>query len=172
MFKIRKKSTWTWKGSAGTSVGVEFINIGKGTFALNAPNGSVAEFSYSTAGIGVGKGRPVNQSTSTDHVDEGRMYLLEKFAGAELTSKDIEGFCLVQDVSVGAGIGASATAMLLGIPEKSLPAELFKNTGAAGAGAQLAVDHPEILLGPLGIIVHDKLRILDKVLAAVNELLQ
>jgi outer membrane protein OmpA-like peptidoglycan-associated protein len=172
MFKIRKRSAWTWNSSAGTSVGVEFINVGKGTFSLTAPDGGVAEFSYATMGFGLGKGRPLNQSSSTDTVDVGRLYVLEKFAGAELTTSDIQGLCLVQEASIGAGVGASATAMLLGIPESSLPKEILKNTGAAGAGAQFALDHPEILLGPLGIIAQDKIGVLDKVLAILNEQLR
>jgi hypothetical protein len=65
MFKIRKKSAWTWNTSAGDSVSLGFVSVGSGMFALNAPDGSVAEFGYSTAGGGVSIGSKVNLSSST-----------------------------------------------------------------------------------------------------------
>jgi outer membrane protein OmpA-like peptidoglycan-associated protein len=131
-------------------------------FALNSPDGRVVEFGYKTGGIGISIGSKLNLSSSTpDTFSTGQLYLSENFAGAELTSDDIEGFCVVEEVALGAGIGASGSAMLLGIPATSLPAEVVKNTGALGVGAQLAVDHPDItraLLGPLGAVIFDKVR--------------
>lgn len=160
MFKIKKKSGWTWVTSAGGAAGYGPVVAGSGSFTLKSPGGGEVEFKYKSAGASFGIGGKVNLSGSTpDTYSTGQIYLVDTFSGAELAPKDIEGFCLVQDVSVGAGLGGSVTAMLLGIPTTSVPAEIVKNTGALGVGLQLAVDHPNVtkaLLGPLGGYIFGK----------------
>jgi outer membrane protein OmpA-like peptidoglycan-associated protein len=162
VFKIKKKSGWTWNTSAGVSGGFAFISAGAGMFALNSPDGRVFEFNYRTLGIGYGKGWPLNVSGSTqDTYSDGLLYVSDTFAGTELTSSDIQGLCLAQEVSAGVWAGTSVTAMLLGVPESSLPAEVLRNTGVVGAAAQVAVDHPTItraLLGGLGSLIFDEVR--------------
>jgi len=76
----------------------------------------------------------------------GKVYLMNGFTGDDLTFSDITGFCTIQDVTMAAGDGISATAMFLGIPAYALPAEL-----SIGNGGEFG------LLGPLIDLVLDKL---------------
>jgi outer membrane protein OmpA-like peptidoglycan-associated protein len=169
MFKIKKKSGWTWVTSEGGSAGAGPVALASGSFTLQSPTGGAVAFKYKSAGVSVSVGGKVNLSGSTtDTFSTGQIYITETFPKGELTSRDIEGFCLTQDASVGAGLGGSVTAMLLGIPATSVPQEMIRNTGALGVGLQLAVDHPsvtKVLLGPLGGYIFDKVKDpLDKIL--------
>jgi hypothetical protein len=164
MFKIKKKSRWTFVTSAGGSAGASrtskspiFVTGGAGKITLKAPGGSNVVFDYGVVGVGVGfKGVQYSfAGSSEDNFSVGAVYLLEGCSGAELTSKDMEGFCITHDASASVIKGFSGTAMLLGIPMTSVPGELVKNTGALGIGAQLAVDHPGVtkaLLGPVAAL--------------------
>jgi hypothetical protein len=50
MFKIKKKSDWTWVTSASVSAGVKFVTAGKGSFTLKDPSGSSTKFNRTRGG--------------------------------------------------------------------------------------------------------------------------
>jgi outer membrane protein OmpA-like peptidoglycan-associated protein len=171
MFKKRNQSAWTFASSSSVSGNVshpvyKFISVGggKGTLVFTSPDGATVEFQYVSAGAGVGtpKGSPVNLSGSTqDYKSGGLVFLSSTFSGSELSIQDFTGFTLIQEASLGYGGGLSGAIMLLGIPPEALPLEIVNNTGALGAAAQFAVDHPLIaraLGGLLGAFLYDKAR--------------
>ena len=146
MFRIKAPSRWKFATSAGSSASFAFVAAGRGDIILTAPAGGNIVFHYASAGAGLsvgykalGKPSSVNMSMSTtDFFSTGQIYLLDTFRGAELAADDIEGVCLIGEISAGAGIGASGTAMFLGIDPDLWPQELAADTiyfgMASGAG--------------------------------------
>jgi outer membrane protein OmpA-like peptidoglycan-associated protein len=158
MFRKKSESRWQYSGSSGFSIGKKYVAGAEGTLALTSPDGAMVEFSYASLGLSMGAGREINWSDSRLFPSVGSIYISDKFPGSELTIEDFKGFAVIQEVSAGFGVGGSGTLMLLGIPATRLPMELAKNTGALGALAQLAVDHPmlaRLLAGPVGAQVLD-----------------
>lgn len=157
MFRITKESAWKFATSAGGSVGLGFFGAGTGDIMLTPPHGGIVTYHYASAGAGGSAGpkwMKMNASSSTvDSFSIGRIYLLDTFPGIELTPLDIEGVCMIAEVSVGAVLGGSATAMVLGIPPESAQGEVVKDAIAigvvAGAGTtgELALSYTR--LGPL-----------------------
>ena len=120
MLRIRKQSKWRFETSAGVSGGASFIvavGAGKASFFAEAPEGGLVQFHYASAGAGVGIGAKAGISASeTQYLSVGRIYILEAFAGAELSRSDLTGPCMFIEASGGIINGGAATAMLLGIP--------------------------------------------------------
>jgi outer membrane protein OmpA-like peptidoglycan-associated protein len=160
-FKRGKKSHWEYDTSAGDSLSVWIFLVEGGSLFLKSPSGATMEFVYQAIGGGASIGAPGGFSSSDyDMWSDGAIYLSETFGWPDLSVKDIEGFCLTSEVSVGAMAGGTFTAMLLGIPATSIPAELLRG-GGVGTLSQLAVDHPNIarvLAGPIGGLIFDKAR--------------
>jgi outer membrane protein OmpA-like peptidoglycan-associated protein len=138
MIGFKRKSGWTWVTSAGGSVGYGPFSAGSGSFTLKSPTGDEVQFNYKSVGGGASLGSKFNAAGSTpDSFSVGDVYLSDTFSGSELSLTDVEGFCLSQEASLGAGIGGSAAIMLLGISVQSIPAEILKNTGAFGILGQM-----------------------------------
>src|SRR5260370_14165997 len=117
MFRIKKESGWKYVTSAGGSVSYAFVGAGTGHFILTNPTGGNFTFNYASVGAGLSVGGKFSYAGSTEATFRtGQIYLVDTFSGGELTSHDIEGFCLIDEVSAAAGIGGSLTVMLLGIP--------------------------------------------------------
>jgi outer membrane protein OmpA-like peptidoglycan-associated protein len=101
------------------------------------------------------------QASPYDSPSTGQVYILSAFSKPELSAEDFEGFCLIEELAGGAGVGGSATLMLLGIPAAAMPVEIVKNMGAIGKGLGLAVAHPNVtkaLLGPIGGLIFDQVK--------------
>jgi hypothetical protein len=85
------------------------------------------------------KGKPAHPPSASvsfsaaESYSAGAVYLLDTFAGNELSSKDIEGGCVTLEFSVSAVAGASFTGMLLGVDPVWLPAEVAADGIAAGS---------------------------------------
>jgi hypothetical protein len=160
-FKRGKKSHWEYDNSAGDSLGVWIFLVEGGRLRLKSPSGTMMEFVYQAIGGGASLGKPAGFSSSDYGMwSDGVIYLSDTFSWPDLSVQDIEGFCLSSEISGGAMAGATATAMLLGIPAASIPAELLRSDGL-GTLSQLAVDHPTIagvLAGPIGGLIFDKAR--------------
>jgi hypothetical protein len=75
----------------------------------------------------------------------GELYILDTFAGEELTQADIRGLCLFIEVGAGIGLGVSATAMVVGMDPVWLPA-------LAMPMAELLVEY-ELLQSATGLLV-------------------
>lgn len=152
MFRIRKngKSSWKYETSAGSSVSVGPASAATGTIWLTNPTGGKYSFNFVSAEGGVSVGSPVNLAyTTPESYSAGDIWILDKFRGNELTAHDFEGFCLITDATIGVGLGASGTVMLLGIPWTSMPFELLK-LFMPGAGNQTVI---ELMLAQVGWIV-------------------
>ncbi len=138
MLKIRGESRWRFEGSTGVSGGVDYV-VGLGGAAsqltLKDQNGVKSEFYYGYGGIGAGFGTKFSFSYPVpDNLEAGRLYILDSFAGKELSGSDLVGCCIVGELSGGLGLhGAEGVAMVLGIPPPKLQQELA--TGLA----QLAI---------------------------------
>lgn len=163
MFKIKKRSGWTWVKSGGGSTGYAFVTAGAGTFVLNSPDGGTTQFKYASAGVGAsfGKMKFNAQASPYDFPSTGQVYILSTFSKAELSDEDFEGFCLIEELAAAAGGGGSATWMLLGIPAAAMPVEIVKNMGAIGKGLRAAAAHPDatrVLLGPIGGLIFDEVK--------------
>ena len=135
MFKIKKKSGWTWQTAGGGAVGLGFVTAGAGTFVLNSPDGGTTTFKYKSAGAGLQRGDEIQRPARHVRQLQYRATLsVERVSRAELDAKDIEGFCVIEEVAAGAGLGGAVTAMLLGVPATSLPAEIVKHSGLISHG--------------------------------------
>jgi hypothetical protein len=151
--RLRKKSGWSYDTSATGAVGYGLITAGTGDIYLRSPNGGRYHFKYAAGGVGLSLGGKLNLSYATlETWSAGAIYLLDTFHGSELTAADLQGVCLIQDVSIGAGLGTSGVVMLLGVPPTSLPQEVLKLAlpkGVAGApGINVLI--PGTPGGPLG----------------------
>jgi hypothetical protein len=106
MYRIKKKSGWNWRTSGGVSAAYGIMGAGKGHFVLTDPNGRDVTFNYASIGAGLNVRGKVSLGGSTeDNFSFGLLYLLDTFPGDELTSHDIEGFCLIDELSVADMIG-------------------------------------------------------------------
>lgn len=128
MFKIKKKSSWKWVTSGGRSASVLFVSAGTGGFVLESPDHGTTQFDYVSASLGLSRGGSFSAEYSTaETFSAGSVYISQAFRGDELRAQDFEGYCLTGQVAVGAGLGASGTVMLLGIPNAALvPIEMAK----------------------------------------------
>ena len=127
MYQIRKESDWKYSTSTSNSISAGPVAAAMSVITLTRPNGGDVNFNYLSLGVGAGVGLKVNAAAATqDSYSTGKIWILDSFSGAELDNRDIEGFCLIQEVSIGVGLGASGTAMLLGIPWQKMPLELLK----------------------------------------------
>ena len=125
MFRIRKKSAWSYDTSAGGSVGAGVVTAGTGSLWFSDPKDLPEKYNYASFGGGLSVGVKVNVASSTpESFSAGSIYILESFRGAELSHKDFEGFSLSLDASVGAGLGASGSIMVLGLSATEVPAAL------------------------------------------------
>ena len=125
MFRIRKKSAWSYDTSAGGSVGAGIVTAGTGSLWFSDPKDLPEKYNYASGGGGLSVGVKVNvASSTTDSFSAGSIYILQSFHGTELSHKDFEGFSLSMDASVGAGLGASGSIMVLGLSWKEIPAAL------------------------------------------------
>jgi outer membrane protein OmpA-like peptidoglycan-associated protein len=147
MLQRRKKSLWTFDTSGGIGATAVFVAAGTGHIVLQPPGGGSVTFWYASLGGGVGLGlknvRPSlglassnGGSLSTeDFFSAGAIWLLDSFAGSELTQTDIEGPCLMTELSAGVLLkGGSVTAMLLGLDARYLQEEIEADLIVIGAG--------------------------------------
>ena len=163
MFKIRNQSKWSYDTSEGNAVSVKFVSAESGRLILKSPANAQTTFNYTFAGGSFSVGPSVSLSHSTqESFSTGTIYISSTFAGAELAASDLVGFCVTQEISLGAALGGSITGMLMGISgivDEGM--ELAKNTGGLGIGLQLAVDHPaaiDVLVGPIAGWVFGKVK--------------
>ena len=56
----------------------------------------------------------------------GILYITNAFKGKELTKDDIKGVCMISEISLGLGVGGSATAMYLGMSMSSMGPDLVR----------------------------------------------
>jgi hypothetical protein len=151
--RLRKKSGWSYDTSATGAVSYGFITAGTGDIFLRSPIGGRYCFKYAAGGWGFSLGGKLNLSYSTlETWSVGTIYLLDTFHGSELTAADLQGVCLIQDVSIGAGLGSSGVVMLLGVPPTSLPREILKLALPKGVAGMPGIDVliPGTPGGPLG----------------------
>jgi outer membrane protein OmpA-like peptidoglycan-associated protein len=107
-------------------------------------------FSYTYGGAGPGVGYKFGASSSTEDTwSEGDIYLSDKFSGADLSSADFTGLCLVDEVAGGVGLGGAVTIMLVGIPAQDMVLEAARK-GVLGQALQLATEHPDLM--GLGVV--------------------
>jgi outer membrane protein OmpA-like peptidoglycan-associated protein len=116
-----RPSKWKFKTSGGYGAGALYAAGTLGHLVLTQPKGGEVVFNYVAAGAGTGASINVTASTE-DNPSFGKIFLLESFHGADLTTKDFEGWCVIMEASVafasGAmpGAGNAGSAMFVGIP--------------------------------------------------------
>ena len=145
----QERSGWTWNTSAGGSAGFGFISRRIGDVCLERSG---------RPGRGVqlqdrGRRRQHRIQGEPEQLDArhlsatGQLYLTDTFAGAELTSSDIDGFCLVQEVAIGGrDRGVRHRACCSASRRRACRRRPSRTPGALGIAAQLAVDHPKVNL--------------------------
>jgi outer membrane protein OmpA-like peptidoglycan-associated protein len=144
MYKLRK-SGWTFSDESAIAATIGFVGAGFATIELKNPmNNSPVKFYYQYAGAGFGYGVEVGYTGPDDFRSSGKVWMLDTFHGKELTADDISGICLIIEASVSGvptgkktnyqTIGASATAMLMGIDYKKIPDEIYSIALAAAVG--------------------------------------
>ena len=142
---VTRPSAWKFTTSSTGGVGVEFVAVEGGKIFLENPKGDTVTFCYGAAGVGIAagiklpkigkiqinaKGKAVGGAIApAAFPNGGKLYLLDSFAGSELTTTDIQGVCAFLEISGGIIAGVSATAMLVGMNPIWL----------AGLGASLGV---------------------------------
>ena len=125
MLTKRRKSDWTFDTSSSGSMSYGFVGVGTGTITLKSPAGVKNVFRYESIGAGASLGVPdmpdVGLSFSTeDNLSAGQIWILDQLPHYELTSDDIEGYCVIEEFSLSARDGASFTVMILGYSLKGL----------------------------------------------------
>jgi photosystem I P700 chlorophyll a apoprotein A2 len=163
VFKIKKRSGWSLDNDGGASAGFGFVTAGAGTFVLKSPDGGTTQFNHMSGGVSVslGKMKFDAQASPYEFPSRGQVYVLSTFSKPELSAEDFEGFCLIEELGVGAGGGGSVAWMLLGIPAAAMPAEIVKSMGAIGKGLRVAAAYPDVtkaLLGPIGGLIFDEVK--------------
>lgn len=144
MYKLRK-SGWTFSDESAIAATLGVFGGGFATIELKNPmNNSPVKFYYQYAGAGFGYGVEVGYTGPDDFRSSGKVWMLDTFHGKELTADDISGICLIIEASVSGvptgkktnyqTIGASATAMLMGIDYKKIPDEIYSIALAAAVG--------------------------------------
>ena len=141
MFRVRKKSRWSFKTSGGVSMSAEFVTGGIGQITLTSPFGHDVKFTFTGGGVAAGFKSPGygGSGSSEDLFSSGDVYLLEGYPADELNRDDFEGGYISIDASVGVLVsGYSGSWMLLGIPGADMIPELLRET--AGAPTTWIVD--------------------------------
>jgi hypothetical protein len=130
-FVVKKESDWQFVTSSTGGLGVEFVGLEGGMIWLQDPARQSEAFGYGAAGIGITEGLKVPKIgkvqlkvrgkgvggviAPASFPNTGKVYVLETFAGDELTASDIRGVCVFCEVYGGAIAGGSATAMIFGM---------------------------------------------------------
>jgi outer membrane protein OmpA-like peptidoglycan-associated protein len=169
MLTVTKRSDWSFDTSGGVSMSVGAGTGGMGTITLKSPIGNKIMYTFVAAGAGIGFSVKYGASASSEsYWSAGAIYLLDRFARNELTRDDVEGFFISHDASAAVGVGISGSAMLIGIPLSSIPAEVLVQLLRSGDGVadavSAAVGHPllvKILMAPTGASILGA--ILDKI---------
>ena len=114
----------------------------KGHIILTSPGGAVMTFYYAHVGAGLSAGAKFNVANALEDYDSyGGVYILDTFAGTELAPSDIEGGYVIGTIAGGVppispetrrGSGASASALLFGIPLADMQKEVVVDAIAAG----------------------------------------
>lgn len=128
---VKKESAWKFVTSSTGGLGVEFIAAEGGVIYMTDPGGSAVSFKYGAAGVGITYGFKLPKIGKVDvkvlgkaigaavapasFPNTGIMYVLDSFAGDELTRDDITGVCQFVEVGAAMFAGGSATAMLVGM---------------------------------------------------------
>lgn len=131
MLTIKSPSSWNFVTSSTGGLGVEFVAAEGGTIYFKDPSGKDVSFSYGAAGVGIAAGLKlpkigkmqvnvkgkgvVGAIAPASFPNAGKLYVLDTFAGAELTQSDIRGVCLFVEIGGGIIAGVSATAMVVGM---------------------------------------------------------
>lgn len=134
MFTVKKLSSWTYHTSAGQSVSYGYAGAASGDLILKNPEGEDVTFHYQSAGVGKSVGFSTVSSSTKDSYSDGLIYVMDACHGDELTRQDIEGYFLSVEVSVGAALGESAAAMLLGLNSREQIEEIAKLAIKYGGG--------------------------------------
>lgn len=201
MYKLRK-SGWTFSDESAIAATFGFVGAGFATIELKNPmNNSPVKFYYQYAGGGFGYGVKAGYSGPDDFRSSGKVWMLDTFQGKELTADDISGVCLFIEASINGvptgpktnyqTIGASATAMLMGIDYKKIPDEIYSIALAAAvggnpiifdsaekigwfkssakaflimAGAQMGYNIGAEMLGSIGYVSHDSPKKLEELI--------
>jgi hypothetical protein len=128
---IKKESAWTFYTSSNGGIGVEFVAAEGGAIWLVSPYEDYVKYYYGGVGAGYswglkvpkvgkvqlrirGKGITGNVAPAS-FTNAGKLYILDSFAGDELTASDITGVCMFVELGGGVVAGGSATAMVLGM---------------------------------------------------------
>jgi len=128
---IKKDSLWQFSTSSSGGLGVEFVAIEGGKIWLTDPAGNTVTFYYGAAGAGLAAGLKLPKigkvqlkirgkgaggvAAPASFPNAGKVYVLDTFAGEELTKSDISGVCLFVEAFGGLVGGGSATAMVFGM---------------------------------------------------------
>jgi hypothetical protein len=151
MLGLRKRSSWSFETSQSRGGSYGIFSAGLGDLFLRSPDGGRFVFSYASGGVGLSLGVKVNLTYGTpESWSAGQIFLLDTFSGNELTAADFQGVCLIQDGSIGAGIGASGDVMAMGASPAALPHEIVQlAVGRVPVVGEL-VSNPA---GPLGAVL-------------------
>jgi hypothetical protein len=127
---VKKKSGWEFVtfGGGGLSAGALLQGgVSGGTVVLKDLQGKEVSFYYGGAGVGIGGGLKlpklgrVNLNNKggtlgpTAFPSTGTLYVTDQIAGDDVTQGDLQGLCCWVEVGGGLLVGASGTAMLLGM---------------------------------------------------------
>ncbi len=162
MLAIKKESAWKFVTSSSGGLGIEFFAAEGGVIYLQNPAGDTIPFKYGAAGAGlsfgfklpkIGKLRiPIKGKSAAgviapaDFPNAGKIFILDTFAGDELTRSDITGVCEFLEIGGGLIAGGSGTAMLLGMNPVWLAAFLGGPLGMVAANIGLQHSATAILV--------------------------
>jgi outer membrane protein OmpA-like peptidoglycan-associated protein len=122
--KLRKSKKWKYETASSVAPTIAIIvavGAGKGTITLKHSTGSRILFHYASGGIGFGLGVDAGIGGSLEEFpSDGDVYMTHSFHGEDLQVSDFVGGCLLAEASAALGGGASATALLFGIPPTRL----------------------------------------------------
>ncbi len=128
---FKKRSSWSYDGSSGGSLGISMVTLDKGTVRLKRADAKAnvmerTSLYYSAAGISVDIGLPVGLSFSTeDQPDVGKIYVADKIKG-DLKSSDFEGLCFIHSGSANFFMGGSYSLLFFGIPWRKLSKQVVQ----------------------------------------------
>lgn len=128
---IKNESKWKFNTFGTGGVGVGFVAASGGTIVLDDPSGKSVDFWYGGAGAGVSIGLKIGKfkvdlpGTATvgpkSFPSTGKMYVLDNLENDELSKDDIQGPCAFFEAGGGVVVGASGTAMYVGLDAKLMP---------------------------------------------------
>lgn len=135
MIYVKGESAWSFVTSSTGGAGLGFVAGQGGKLYLRDPKGNDVTLGMGALGIGasegiklpkIGKleirGKSVGGAVApASFPNAGKIYVLGSAPGKELTRDDLTGPCVFVEASAGMGVGASASAMYLGVH----PVELF-----------------------------------------------